>query len=106
MSDADSSEGEKGTRGAASRSELQRKARKIQASIQSDSKKQTVKSLKSDLNILKKVTPQRQNKGNVPPPSPSSPISSPPRAGVPPLPDINLPSPPYRPGIAYRVKKR
>ena len=60
MSDTDSSEQEKEERGAASRSDLQKKARKLQASINSESKRQTVKSIKSELNILKEVTPQRQ----------------------------------------------
>ena len=108
---SDSSEEEKKERGAASRSDLQRRARKLQASSPIRSYKQTVDSVKSDLLTLKDATPQRQRRGNVPQPSPPSPPRSPvpkllPTAGVPPLPDIELPSPSYRQRKIITVMKR
>ena len=104
---SDTSEEEKKERGAASRSDLQKRARKLQqASSPSANYKQTVKAVKSDLHTLKEVTRQRQR--NVPQPSAPSPTRSPgteQTAGVPPLPDIELPSPPYRPGKAFTLRK-
>ena len=74
MSDSSEEEKQKGkrARGADSRSDLQKRARKLQASCHEDNYRQTVKDVKSDLHALKEGTQQRPKRGNVPQPSISS----------------------------------
>ena len=106
-----SSDDEKGKRGrGVGRRDLQNKARKLKNASPSYSN-QTIKSMKSDLHNLKEQTPHRQKRDNVLPPTAPSHIRSPApelplTAGVPPLPEVKLPSPPYRPGRTFTVKKR
>ena len=71
MSDSSEEEKQKGkrARGAASRSDLQKRARKLQASCHEDGYRQTVKAVKSDLHALKEVSNERPKRGNVPQPS-------------------------------------
>ena len=71
MSDSSEEEKQKGkrARGAASRSDLQKRARKLQASCYEDNYRHTVKSVKSDLHALKEVSNQRPKRGSVPQPS-------------------------------------
>ena len=93
---SDSSEEEKGERGAASRSNLQKRASMLQASCQEDNYRQTVKAVKRDLHSLKEITHQRPKRGNVSQPSiPSpSPLKLPPTADSElPLPNSELPLP-------------
>ena len=88
---SDSSEEEKGERGAASRSDLQRRARKLQDSCHEDNYRQTVKAVKGDLHSLKEVTKQRPKRGNVSQPSA---LKLPPTADSElPLPNRELPLP-------------
>ena len=89
---SDSSEEGKGERGAASRSDLQRRARKLQDSCHEDNYRQTVKAVKRDLHSLKEITHQRPKRGNVSQPS----IPSPTRSSalkLPPTADSELPLP-------------
>ena len=108
---SNSSDDERGERGrGGGRRDLQNKARKLKNASPSYSY-QTIKSMKSDLHNLKKQTPQRQKRDNTVPPTAPSPIRSPApelplTAGVPPLPEVKLPSPPYRPGRTFPVRKR
>ena len=94
-----SSDDEKGKRGrGVGRRELQNRARKLKNASPSYTDYQTIKSIKSDLKNLKELTPQGQKSDNVPTapscnrsPAPELPLT----AGVPPLPEVKLPSPPY-----------